>query len=322
MPRRLPNGYPPFTSVKEQLPRPERTAVDTGVELEALHLPGPGPAVVFVHGGFANLWNHYLQLHEFRGEREVLAYSLAGNGGSTDRPEQTVSGHVADLVGLLDELGVEDPVVHGWSYGTAVALEYAKRYPTAGLVLHAGGSHDLTPGWEKPVLRAVLALRLYRLPTSRRLLREYAYRVLVHEETPEAVVDDFLDSNPPPRRRSAWETVTKAFVGYDGRADLHTIDVPTLVVHGPADGLVPVRVGRETAAALPDAVFCLLERTGHIAPVERPDAYNRLLRALLTAARSGEDLLASVRRAGGEHVRIAAGDDVDGRETTPLDDDG
>jgi pimeloyl-ACP methyl ester carboxylesterase len=112
-----------------------------------------------------------------------------------------------------------------------------------------------------------------------------------HEATPRAVVEDFLRSNPMPRRRSAWTTVTDGFWGYDGRSDIDRVDVPTLVIHGPADGIVPVEVARSTAERIPDSVFCRIERTGHVAMIERPTVYNRLLRALVVTVRDGIDFV-------------------------------
>lgn len=296
----FPTGYVPFDDVRESIPAPTRVPVSESVALETLHLDGPGPALVFVHGGLGSLWNPYPQLAAFDGEREVVTYALAGNGNSTTRPEQSLAGHVADLRRLLDELDVERPIVHGHSYGTAIALEYVKRHPTAALVLHGGGDHDLTPAWEKPLLRLCLALRLYRLPANDALVRQLAYSVGFHEETSRGVVEDFLGSNPLPRRRSAWTTVTEAFWGYDGRSDIDRIQVPTLVIHGPGDGVVPLEVARTTASRIPESVFCRMERTGHVAMIERPSAYNQLLRALIGTVQNGTDLETSVRDRVGE----------------------
>lgn len=291
----FPPGYVEFDDVRESLPEPTPISVSESVTLETLHLSGPDPAIVFVHGGLGSLWNPYPQLDAFEGDHELVTYALAGNGRSTTRPEQTLSGHVSDLANLLYELGVDRPIVHGHSYGTAIAIEYAKHNPTAGLVLHAGGDHDLTPTWEKPLLRLFLALRLYKIPVNDALIRQLAYSVGFHDGTSPAVVEDFLQSNPLPTRRSAWTTVTGAFWGYDGRPDIEHVDAPTLVIHGPADGIVPIEVARGTASRIPESVFCRLQRTGHVAMIERPNAYNSLLEALVETVREGRDLETAIR---------------------------
>jgi pimeloyl-ACP methyl ester carboxylesterase len=291
----FPTDYVPFKQVRESLPEPTLVQASETVTLETLHFPNPAPVIAFVHGGLGSLWNPYPQLNAFDNERGLVPYALAGNGNSSPRPEQSLDGHVTDLENLLDELDIDRPIVHGHSYGTAIAIEYAKRYPTSGLVLHGGGDHDLTPMWEKPLLRLGLALRLYRLPTNDALTHQLAHRVGFHDATPRAVVEDFLRSNPTPRRRSAWTTVTEAFWDYDGRSDSGWIDVPTLVIHGPGDGIVPIDVARGTAERLPDSIFCRVERTGHVAMAERPAMYNRLLRAVVEAIRTDRSLEASVR---------------------------
>jgi len=284
-----PEGYVSFDRVQAALPEPTPVEISGDVTLNTLHVSGPAPALVFVHGGLGSLWNPYPQLHAFRGEQELLTYALAGNGESSDRPAQSIEGHVADLKHLLDAVGIERPILHGHSYGTAIAIEYAKRHPVRGLVLHAGGGHDLTPAWEKPLLRFFLALRLYRLLGQNALMGVLARWAACHDDTPAAVVDDILRSNPMPRRRSAWRTVTEAFWGYDGRDQLDRIEASTLVLHGPADRIVPIEVARETARRIPGAVFGRIERTGHVAMMERPALYNRLLRALVRSVQTSRD---------------------------------
>ncbi|WP_263790037.1 alpha/beta fold hydrolase [Salinibacter sp.] len=273
----LPEGYIPFRQVREELPTPELFVVSDAVTLEALHLPGPEPGIVFVHGGLGSLWNPFPQLYAFRGERALLTYALAGNGGSSTRPEQTIEGHVADLKNLTDFFGLDRPIVHGHSYGSAIAIEYAKEHPCRGVVLHAGGDHDLTPAWEKPLLRLFMALRLYRVVPETILMQTLAQWAACHKDTPRSLIEDFLHANPMPRRRSAWSTVAKAFWGYDGRSDIDRVEVPALVIHGPADQIVSIEVARGTGRRLPHGEFQTIDRSGHISMAERPAEYSQLL---------------------------------------------
>lgn len=290
----LPAGYHPVAQVQAALPAPRPVDISDDVALETLYLSGPAPEIIFVHGGLGSLWNPYPQLHAFRGERGLLTYDLAGNGDSSTRPEQTLEGHVNDLRRLIDHLNCTAPIIHGHSYGTAIAIEYAKRYRCDGLVLHAGGDHDLTPSWEKPLLRFFLAARLYNFLPGGPLLRGLAQWAACHKDTPTPLIDDFLQSNPLPRRRSAWETVVEAFWGYDGRRDIDRISVPTVVIHGPADRIVPAPIARDTAHRIPNGVFCSVESSGHIAMAERPAAYNRLLRMLIDVVQTGTSVASSI----------------------------
>jgi pimeloyl-ACP methyl ester carboxylesterase len=55
------------------------------------------------------------------------------------------------------------------------------------------------------------------------------------------------------------------------------IAVPTLVVAGEEDAIIAPEVGRELAAAIPDARFLLVERAGHLANLEQPEVVNEAL---------------------------------------------
>ena len=144
-------------------------------------------------------------------------------------------------------------------------------------------------------MRCFSQLQLYKIPANDALIRQLAYSVGFHEGTSRAVVEDFLQSNPLPHRRSAWTTVTEAFWGYDGRLDIERVDAPTIVIHGPADGIVPIEVARGTARRIPESVFCGLQRTGHVAMIERPNAYNNLIEAFFKTVREDRNLETTVR---------------------------
>ncbi len=163
-----------FDEARKQLPSPRLFEVAPGLRLDILHVAGDPRCVVFLHGGLDKLWDPYPHLVHLAGSRKVVSYSFAGNGNSDDRPDHAFYEHVGDLSRLLDALKIERPILAGWSYGTALALEYAKLYPVNRLFLIDGGSHELTPKAKYPVLKAVLALRLYAVPPPHWLLRRFA----------------------------------------------------------------------------------------------------------------------------------------------------
>lgn len=67
----------------------------------------------------------------------------------------------------------------------------------------------------------------------------------------------------------------------DVRAMLPTITVPTLIVVGREDAISPVEEMRGIAEAIPGAKFEIIEDAGHMAPLERPEAFNPLLSAFV-----------------------------------------
>lgn len=280
---------PSLGSVRERLPDTTAVAIDTETQLETLHVPGDGPALVFVHGGLGSLWNHYLQFDAFRNEREIVAYSLAGYGQSSSPPVRSPFDHATQLRALLDELGVDDIVLCGWSYGAAVALEYATEWPVSGVVLSNGADHKLTPWWEQPFVNGALASGLYQLFRGERLPKIFTRTQIFHDATSDSAVEKFLETQPLPLPRSSWE-VLRSFWGYDTSGQTHAVDAPTAVVHGRADRLVPATAAKRTAERIPEAVCCLFNRSGHAVMFEQPRRYNALLKLVVDAARSGEEL--------------------------------
>ncbi|MFB6203526.1 MAG: alpha/beta fold hydrolase [Candidatus Nanohaloarchaea archaeon] len=268
-----------FSQVREELPDTRRVEVSGGVELEVLHLEGGSPALVFVHGAMGSLWNPYTLLDRFHGDREMVSYSIAGNRGSDAPPEQSLDEHVRELKEMLEELEIERPVLHGHSYGSTISLEYAKKHDVSGLIIHGGGSHGLMPSWERPLVDLCSALRLYRFGPCRWLMRKLAVRAAVEERTER--IEDFLQTNSVPTRRSAWRTVRESFWGYDGREDLEEVDVPVLVIHGREDGIVPLEVAEKTVELLPEGRLEVLEDSGHVGFVEQPDLYSELVEDFL-----------------------------------------
>jgi pimeloyl-ACP methyl ester carboxylesterase len=116
--------------------------------------------VVFIHGlGFDNLSSFYYTLANPAAHAgvEVILYDLRGHGLS-ERPRTgyRISDSVADLVAILDALGLDGPVhLVGNSYGGTIALDFAVRYPerVVSMVLIEAGVPRA--GWAEQVTAAI-----------------------------------------------------------------------------------------------------------------------------------------------------------------------
>jgi pimeloyl-ACP methyl ester carboxylesterase len=100
------------------------------VTLHVVQWGEQGPPVVCLHGITANAFCFQAFADELASDHRVIAYDLRGRGDS-DKPEDeySVPIHAADLLHLIDELGLERPVVLGHSLGALIALYFAARYP-------------------------------------------------------------------------------------------------------------------------------------------------------------------------------------------------
>jgi 3-oxoadipate enol-lactonase len=63
---------------------------------------------------------------------------------------------------------------------------------------------------------------------------------------------------------------------------LPSITVPTLVITGDEDALIPVEESRQMAKAVPGATLVIVAGAGHLANLEQPDAFNQALHQFLT----------------------------------------
>ena len=114
------------------------------MKLEVQELEGAEPALVFLHEGLGSLglWRDFPDRVARATGRRALVYSRAGHGQSDlpdeDRTPEFMHEEALDVLpGLLENAGIENPVLVGHSDGGSIALIHASRHPVAALVLLA-----------------------------------------------------------------------------------------------------------------------------------------------------------------------------------------
>jgi pimeloyl-ACP methyl ester carboxylesterase len=262
---------------------------------------GEGPALVFVHG-LSGSWPNWLeQLPVFAersagiGGHRVIAMDLPGFGHSPmPRDPITISGYARLLDGLLDELGIDAATVVGNSMGGFVSAELAIAFPERVerlvLVSPAGLSTYNHPRGTRalPALqrfnRIVAAYTAWLASKSDVVTRHPQLRnatlglVTRHpSRLPAALVAEQLRGAGKPGFIQALE----ANLNYDFRDRLPEISCPTLIVWGDSDRVITVNDAAVYAELIPGSRKVVYEDTGHMAQIERPDAFNSLLREFL-----------------------------------------
>src|SRR5690606_13189537 len=244
--------------------------------------------LVLIHGGgtdnSAISW--YRLFGPFGAEREVWAVDLPGFGGSVGVPPVGGPEDLARVVlQAMDALGVQEAVVAGLSMGGDVALNVALLAPArvAGLIL-------IAPGGLVPLLRNRTsqrwAWRAARLPDGillplTRLANRFvdtALRAIVKDPStlPPEVVEAFVQEAREPHGSVGYLRYNQATLGRDGmRNDLservHVIDVPTLLLHGEDDPIVPPEGSRRAASRMPNARLVMIPDCGHWVQLEAHD---------------------------------------------------
>ncbi|MGI8461463.1 MAG: alpha/beta fold hydrolase [Solirubrobacterales bacterium] len=288
-------------------PDPEWLAIDWSEHLRSIRVrgtevryvelgPSPssaGPPLVFVHG-LSGAWQNWLeQIPHFAGDHRVVALDLPGFGGSpVPNWPITISEYGRFLGAFCDELGIERCTLVGHSMGGFIAAEVAisdpERAERLALVSSAGITHARmmrAPATSLARLAAATAPYAFKArerALTRPSLRHYALR---------GVFDQPNELRP----ELLWENIHAAFdapgmlgavaglVGYDVTDRLPEIEVPTLVVWGRQDRVVPPSDGEEFVRLIPNAQRVVFDRCGHVPPIERPARFNALLETFLAS---------------------------------------
>jgi pimeloyl-ACP methyl ester carboxylesterase len=247
---------------------------------------GQGPAVVFVHGLAASLysWRHQIAPVLDAGHR-VVAYDNRGMGFS-ERPRTGYdnAAYARLLLALLDSLRITDAVLVGHSMGGAVALEAALMAPerVRGLVLiGSAGLGVRVPGAltfaRTPFVGPVVAALRGRGSTAALLRTTYGDP----RKVTDTEIDQYYAPAAEPGYTRALRTILRQFRFDALGGRLEGVRVPTLVVWGARDALVPVEMGRQLAAGLPRAALVVVPNAGHVVQEETPGAVTPLILTFL-----------------------------------------
>jgi pimeloyl-ACP methyl ester carboxylesterase len=251
---------------------------------------GDAPPVVFVHG-LGGCWQNWLEnIPRVAQERRVIAPDLPGFGGSEMPLEQiSIPGYGRFLDGFLERLGLGEVVVVGNSMGGFIGAEVAIQRPSRveRLVLVSAAGLSITNVRRRPVQtwgRAAAALGAYgaahlRPMIVRPRLRHAALGYVVRHPT--RLSADLCWEIMSGAGRPGFVDALSALLDYDFRDRLGEIRVPTFIVWGNEDMLVPVEDASEFERLIPNSRKVIFEDTGHVPMLERPETFNSLLMEFL-----------------------------------------
>lgn len=252
----------------------------------AIEGPDDAPVVTFAHGqGFdRSTWD--AQVAAFRDRYRVLTLDLRGHGGSDLGPvaDLRMAHLAADVVGLLDALGIKRMHYVGKSLGGMVGFELALSHPKRLHSVAFVATQGTMPAGSRERMRGNVA----RFRADGTTLGDNAQALLDRYVSPA-----WRDANPAayavlraqvaaqPVEGYARSTEAILAMDYDGRLD--AIQVPTMVIAGEVDAPTPparMAIYRDRIAG---ARMAVIAGAAHLPNLERPDAFNAALAGFLDA---------------------------------------
>jgi pimeloyl-ACP methyl ester carboxylesterase len=240
---------------------------------------GRGEPLVLVPGFGTGLWIWYRQVPVFAERFRTIIFDPRGVARSQAPDEPFTMRDLADdLAALLEELKVEKAHVLGASFGGFVAQEFALAHPsrTRGLVLSCTSSGG--PGHVPPAPETLAAIASTKGLNSEERVREnlllaFSPRFVAEHPSEVERVIGLRAANDLPEH--AYLRQLQAAVAFDAAARVGEIKVPTLVITGDADRIVPHQNSLHLAAAIPGSALKIIDGGSHAFFIEQAAEFNR-----------------------------------------------
>jgi pimeloyl-ACP methyl ester carboxylesterase len=255
---------------------------------------GEGEPLLFVHG-LSGCWRNWLEnLPHFGTGYRAIALDLPGFGTSP-MPSWPISMEAYGklLHELCEALGLDRPTLVGNSMGGLIAAEAALGRPELYRKLALVSAAGIINTWQPQARATATAWGWKRFGTT---VADRGARFLSRPRTREALLGPFIRYPNQLPVDLLWEQIDggvrcpgfgdalRALVGYDARERLGSIELPTLIVSGLTDRIVPVSAAISYHRRIPRSRLEIFERTGHVPQLERPLRFNAALDEFLVTA--------------------------------------
>lgn len=245
---------------------------------------GSGPVLLLVHGFPVNrtIWSR--QLAGLDHVRRVVAPDLRGRGKSPAASEEgwSIQDLAGDVAETIEALGAGPVDLAGLSMGGYIAFALLREHPELVRSLILVSTRAVQDPPEYRTGRTMTAERAERYGT-RALAESMIDKLLTPGASAEARQQVLAMFDAVPGATSARDSLAMR-----DRADstplLSSISVPTLVVEGTQDSLLPEGSARTMADAVPGARFASIPGAAHFVPIENPEAFNKAVEEFLLSS--------------------------------------
>ncbi|MBO7264939.1 MAG: alpha/beta hydrolase [Alistipes sp.] len=243
-----------------------------GIEL-AYSIEGQGDTIILLHGWGCdrNIWK---ATSEFLGNHfRVVAVDFAGFGQSAE--PQTVWGveeYTRSIEALTQELGIDEPILMGHSFGGRVSILYASRNKTRSIILTdaAGVKPRRTLGYYRKVY--TFKFMKWALPL---LIGSRKAQMLIEQRRSKSGSSDYNRATPMMR------AILSKCVNEDLCHVMAKIEAPVLLFWGDKDTATPLSDAHKMQRLMKDAGLVVAQGAGHFAMLEQPELWSGAVKSFL-----------------------------------------
>ena len=270
------NAYQEWASGLSELLLAPSTCDDESVSDRGIHWDstGAGSPVLLIMGLGLSGGAWWRTVPVLAKSFRVVTFDNRGVGRSNSATYSfTTEAMAADAVSVLDSAGIEKAHVYGISLGGMVAQQLAVRHPQRVRSLVLGATHS---GGPRVVAPEDCATDFFRrrstLPQEEAAWASvpYNYGPDCRRRHPARIAEDIEQRVRHPFPAGAYRAQLCAAQLHNASRRLRRIEVPTLIVHGRHDRVIPVANAQLLADAIPHARVRILQRSGHMYPTEQP----------------------------------------------------
>ncbi|MEQ8193650.1 MAG: alpha/beta hydrolase [Rhodospirillales bacterium] len=249
---------------------------------------GEGPAMVLLHGHPYDHDEWLFQTAHFSSWFTVIGIDIRGYGRSEpDTGDYDLTDMADDVLGVMNDEGVDAAVLMGCSMGSRLALYLCQQEPARFCALVAVGANS------KPSNRAQKNIDGFLQKGIKGYHKEYIEELIApgFEKTRlgRYLLDMFLERGPGLNAEAIAQTFRASSLAIDCTPGLTAMTMPVLVINGALDHAL--EGGKKSAALIPGAVHRIIPGTGHSCPLEDPATFDRYVIEFL----SGHGLMPAIK---------------------------
>jgi len=240
---------------------------------------GRGPVVVLLHGFPFDRSMWASQVEALSDQYRLIVPDLRGHGSSPapDDRVYTIDAMADDLIETLNALNLHEKVVlGGLSMGGYIALSAITRYPDRFMGLMLLDTKATSDPPEIARGRGITAEQVESSGNTETLVEGLILRVFAQETREHK--PELVESLRKVMKSTSPRTIAASLRGMAARPDrmddLARIQLPTLILVGADDVVTPVSDAKAMAERLPNAKLAVITDSGHLAPLENPEASN------------------------------------------------